>query len=152
MTVTGEMQVVVEENMELLQTLDDAWNSRDWETFRKRHSRDTAVYWPGQPEPTRGVDNHEAECVEFCRAFPDNHIDNRPYKVMFGQGDWTCSIARFTGTMTGPMKGMDGSMIPPTNKSFEIEFCTVAHWKDGEIIEERLFYDVIGMLKQIGVM
>jgi ketosteroid isomerase-like protein len=152
MTVTREMQVGVEENMQLLQTLDDAWNSRDWDTFRKRHSRDTAVYWPGQPEPTRGADNHEAECIEFCRAFPDNHVDNRPYKVMFGQGDWTCSIARFTGTMTGPMKGMDGSVIPPTNKSFEIEFCTVAHWKDGEIIEERLFYDVIGMLKQIGVM
>jgi ketosteroid isomerase-like protein len=152
MTVTREMQVGVEENMQLLQTLDDAWNSRDWDTFRKRHSQDTAVYWPGQPEPTRGVDNHEAECIEFCRAFPDNHVDNRPYKVMFGQGDWTCSIARFTGTMTGPMKGMDGSVIPPTNKSFEVEFCTVAHWKDGEIIEERLFYDVIGMLKQIGVM
>jgi hypothetical protein len=152
MTVTGETRVGVEENLPLLQTLDDAWNSRDWETFRKRHSRDTAVYWPAQPEPTRGVDNHEAECIEFCQAFPDNHVDNRPYKVMFGQGDWTCSIARFTGTMTGPMKGMDGSVIPPTNKCFEIEFCTVAHWKDGEIIEERLFYDVIGMLKQIGVM
>jgi ketosteroid isomerase-like protein len=152
MTVTGEMQAGVAENMQLLQTLDDAWNNRDWDAFRKRHSRDTAVYWPGQPEPTRGVDNHEDECVEFCKAFPDNHIDNRPYKVLFGQGDWTCSIARFTGTMKGPMKGMDGSMIPPTNKSFEIEFCTVAHWKDGEIVEERLFYDMLGMLKQIGVM
>lgn len=68
------------------------------------------------------------------------------------QGDWTCSVARFTGTMKGSMKGSDGRMIPPTNKSFEIEFCTVAHWKDGQIVEERLFYDLVGMLKQIGVM
>ena len=142
----------VEENMRLMQTLDDAWNSQDWETFSQRHSEDTAVYWPGQPEPTRGVHNHKSESIEFFKTFPDNHIDNRPYKVLFGQGDWTCSIARFTGTMKGPMKGLDGREIPPTNRSFEIEFCTVAHWKDGKIVEEKLFYDLVGMLKQIGVM
>jgi len=34
----------------------------------------------------------------------------------------------------------------------EVNFCTVAHWRNGEIIEENLFYDLVGMLKQIGVM
>jgi hypothetical protein len=72
--------------------------------------------------------------------------------VLIGQGDWTCSVARFTGTMKGPMKGPDGKEIPPTNKSFEVEFCTVARWKDGEIVEEKLFYDLLGLMKQIGVM
>ncbi len=152
MSVIEEMQLGVQENMELMQTLDDAWNNQDWDLFSARHAEDTVVYWPGQPEPTRGVDNHRAESMEFFRTFPDNHIDNRPYKVLFGQGDWTCSVARFTGTMKGPMTGTDGQVIPPTNKSFEIEFCTVAHWKDGQIVEERLFYDLVGMLKQIGVM
>ena len=79
-------------------------------------------------------------------------MSQRPYKVLFGQGDWTCSVARFTGTMRGPLTGRDGKTIPPTNQSFEIEFCTVAHWKEGEIVEERLFYDLLGMLQQIGVM
>ena len=45
-----------EELAELMQTLDDAWNagpdSKLWETFRKRHKEDVAVYWPGKPEPT----------------------------------------------------------------------------------------------------
>ncbi len=54
--------------------------------------------------------------------------------------------------MKGPMKGADGNMIPPTNKKFHIEFCTVATWKNGEIVEERLNYDLLGMLKQIGLM
>ena len=141
-----------EKNIHLMETLDDAWNSQDWETFSQRHSDDTTVYWPGQPEPTKGVHNHKAESIAFFKTFPDNHIDNRPYKVLFGQGDWTCSVARFTGTMKGPMKGFDGKEVPPTNKSFEIEFCTVAHWKDGKIVEEKLFYDLVGMLKQIGLM
>ncbi len=50
------------------------------------------------------------------------------------------------------LKGPDGKMIPPTNKKFHIEFCTVATWKDGQIVEEKLFYDLLGMLRQIGVM
>jgi hypothetical protein len=50
------------------------------------------------------------------------------------------------------MKGADGKEIPPTNKKFKVEFCTVAHWRDGEIIEEKLFYDLVGLMKQIGLM
>ena len=144
--------MTVEENLQLMITLDDAWNSQDWDAFKKRHSEDTVVYWPGKPEPTRGRKAHREEAIEFFKTFPDNHVENRPYKVLFGQGDWTCSVATFTGTMKGSMKGADGKEIPPTNKKFEVEFCTVAHWKDGEIIEEKLFYDLVGLMRQISLM
>jgi ketosteroid isomerase-like protein len=137
----------VKENLELMKTLDDAWNSQNWEVFRKRHSEDTVVFWPGQPDPTKGRHNHEVESKEFFKTFPDNHIMNNPYKISFGEGDWTCSIADFTGTM----KGSSGKIIPPTNRSFKVEFCTVAHWKNGEIVAERLFYDLVGLMKQIGL-
>ncbi len=70
-------------------------NSQDWDTFNKRHAEEVAVYWPGQPEPIRGRPNHKDESVEFFKTFPDNHIDNDPHKVLFGQGDWTCSVAKF---------------------------------------------------------
>ena len=119
-----------EELLELMQTLDDAWNKQDWPVFRKRHAADTAVYWPGQPEPTRGRPNHESEAREFFKTFPDNHLINRPYKILFA----------------------DGKTIPPTNKSFHVEFCTVATWNEkGEITEERLFYDLVGLMRQIGL-
>lgn len=144
--------IAVERHMELMRTLDDAWNSQDWETFDKRHAADVAVHWPGQAEATRGRDAHRAECVEFFKTFPDNRLLNHPYKVEIDQGEWTCTVADFTGTMKGPMKGPDGNMIQPTNRSFHVDFCTVAHWKDGKIIDEKLFYDLVGLLKQIGVM
>ena len=139
-----------EENKQLMRTLDDAWNARDWEVFESRHAEDTAVYWPGQPEPTRGVHNHRQESIEFFKTF-DNKLDNRPYKVLIAQGDWTCSVARWTGTMVGPMVGPDGTTIPATHKSFELDFCTVARWQDGKIVEENLFYDQVGLVRQIGV-
>lgn len=143
-------------NMELMQTLDDAWNAGPssplWETFKKRHVEDVKVYWPGGAPPTLGRHSHDAEAIEFFKAFPDQHLDNRPYKIFFASGDYTASVARFTGTFSGPMKGPDGKLIQPTNKKFEVEFCTIARWNDkGEIIEERLFYDLVGFMKQIGL-
>jgi hypothetical protein len=93
--------------------------------------------------------------LDFFRTFPDQHLDNRPYKVFFASGDWTCSIAHFTGTMTGPMQGPDGKEIPPTGKSFEVVFevvfCTVARWDNGQIVEENLFYDLVTFMCQIGL-
>jgi hypothetical protein len=50
-----------------------------------------------------------------------------------------CSVGSFTGTMKGPMKGPDGKEIPPTGTSFEVDFCTVARWENGQIVEEKLF-------------
>ena len=141
-----------EKNRELMKTLDDAWNSQEWDIFEERHADNIAVYWPGQPEPTRGLHNHREESVEFFKIFPDNHLVNNPYKILFSKDDYTCSVADFTGTFKGPMKGLDGKMIQPTNKKFHLEFCTVAHWENEKILEERLFYDQVGMMKQIGVM
>jgi len=142
---------IEQRNMELMQTLDDSWNDQDWDTFDKRHRKDVVVRWPVQIL-TNGVHNHRLESMEMFKTYPDNHVGNRPYKTLFASGDWTCSIARFTGTMTGPMKGPGGKEIPPTGKSFEVDFCTVARWDDnGQIVEENLFYDLVGLMKQIGL-
>jgi SnoaL-like polyketide cyclase len=152
----ADEQKLVERNLNLMKTLDDAWNAGPksplWETFRKRHTENVAVYWPGGAPPTMGRHNHDLEAVEFFKTFPDNHLINNPYKIFFGQGDYTCTVADFSGTMKGLMKGTDGKAIQPTNKKFHVEFCTVAHWNEnGEILEERLFYDLPGLMKQIGL-
>ena len=138
-------------NMELMQTLDDAWNAQDMKVFGARHRHDVVVTWPGKP-PTHGIMAHNDEALDFFRAFPDQKLDNRPYRVFFASGDWTCSIARFRGTFSGPMKGADGMDIPPTGKRFDVDFCTVARWgDDGQIIEENLFYDLVSFMQQIGL-
>lgn len=140
------------DNTDLMTTLDDAWNRQDWDTFKKRHAQNVAVYWPGQTEPTRGREAHFKEGMAFAKAFPDNRVGNRPYLTLFGHGDWTCSVAVFTGTHKGPMLGPGGKTIPPTNKAFRLELCTVAKWKGGEIVEEKLFYDSSSMMRQLGLM
>ena len=139
-------------NLLNMKQLDDAWNSQDLETFKRFHTKDCIVRWPNQP-PTHGREAHEQEAIAFFKTFPNQHLVNNPYKVMLAQGEWTCTIAEFAGTMTGPMNMPDGSVAAPTGKSFKVDFCTVARWNDnGEIIEENLFYDLMGMLKQIGLL
>lgn len=139
-----------ERNKELMQTLDDAWNAQDVDVFRQRHKPDVIVRWPRQPEPTVGIEDHTAESIAFWKTFPDQKLDNRPYKVFLADRDWTASIARFRGTMTGPSRVPTGE-IPPTGKSFEVDFYTVAKWHDGQIVEENLMYDLVTFLKQIGL-
>ena len=140
-----------ERNMELMQTLDDAWNGQNTEVFRARHKPDVIVRWPGKTEPTVGISAHTQESIDFWKTFPDQRLTHRPYKVFFASGDWTCSIARFQGTMTGPMKMADGSETPPTGKSFDVVFYTIAKWHEGQIVEENLMYDLVTFMKQIGL-
>jgi hypothetical protein len=73
---------IQEKNKELMKTLDNAWNSQDWDIFIQRHADNVAVFWPGQPDPTRGVHNHRQESMEFFKMFPDNHLINNPYKIL----------------------------------------------------------------------
>jgi len=54
--------------------------------------------------------------------------------------------------MIGPWQGLDGKVHDAAGKTFELEFCTVARWKDGEIVEENLFYDQVGFLRQVGLL
>src|SRR2546427_12703752 len=105
-------------------TLDDAWNagpgSSLWETFRKRHTENVAVYWPGGAEPTKGRRNHDLEAVEFFKTFPDNHLINKPYKILFPAGNHTCPIPGCDRTTKGPMNTAEGEVIPPPGHSFNV--------------------------------
>ena len=64
--------------------------------------------------------------------------------MLFASGDWTCSIARFTARCRS-----DASEIPPTGRSFDVDFYTVAVWDDGQIVEENLMRDLVTFLNQI---
>jgi hypothetical protein len=147
------MTTTITTNAERMQALDDAWNARDWDTFDSYHdSNSVVVYWPGQEHnPTHGGPNHRAEAERFCNAFPDNKVHNQPYDILFGDGDYTAFVTRFTGTVTGPLEMQDGSSIEPTGKAFDVLYSTTARWTDGKIVEEYLFYDNGTFLKQIGL-
>lgn len=142
-----------EKNIRLQRIIIDGMNARDWDIFDKHHAEEVIVRYPGGVPPTIGRVPHRKENEDLYKAFPDNYIQGNPFKALFGQGDWTCAINEFTGTHTGPLVGLGGKIIPPTNKKVKFDIITIAHWNNrGEILEEDIFYDQVGVYRQLGLM
>ncbi len=60
---------------------------------------------------------------------------------------------RMTGTHTGPLATPTGGEVPPTNKRIEVKGAGFVRLNEkGEILEERRYYDVGALLRQLGLM
>ncbi len=92
----------------------------------------------------------EEDALNHLQA-EDTVLDNGPYPLVFGQGEWTCAVSRMTGTTNDSMGGLNENIIQPISQKFEFEVCVVTCSKNGEVVEQKVFYDLIGMQKQIGV-
>lgn len=119
-----------EEDLELLITLDDPVAFSEDDIFSHLQTRNNLEYWLSQHFPAWRRLNQAADGVS----------DDDANKVTFGQGDWTCTLSRLAGTTGDSMKGMN------------IEVCTVTQWRNGEIVDQRLFYDLVGMQNQTRIM
>lgn len=124
-----------EEELELLLTLDDPDVGPEVDNFHLE-ARNTLECWLGQ------------RC-QFERA--EAASDSAAFKVTFGQGDWTCTLSSLSGT-TPVAKRSNENVSEPSNKYFDIEVCTVTQRKHGQIVDRKVFYDLVGMQKQIGTI
>ena len=131
-----------EEDLELLITLDDPGDGSEEDTFNHLQAEKTLEYWLSQRFP--------AGCRLDQR--PEAVSNNDAYKVTFGQGDWTCTLSRLTGTTNGSTKAINGKVIKPSNTIFDIEVCTVTCSKNGEIVERKVFHNLVGVEKYFGDM
>ncbi|KAH7137056.1 hypothetical protein B0J13DRAFT_423391, partial [Dactylonectria estremocensis] len=67
-------------------------------------------------------------------------------------GDWTASVSRISGTLSGTLRVPDYfSPVPidPTGKSFEAWFSTIARWQDGQITYLKVMTDPVAILSQV---
>ncbi len=56
-----------------------------------------------------------------------------------------------TGVKNFWFKQPDGSVIDPTNKSFDVLYSTTGRWRNGRLVEELLFYDSATWMGQVGL-
>ncbi len=122
-----------EEELQLLITMDDPGEGLEEDTFNHLQAKNMLEYWLGQ------------RCQLDQRA-------EAAFMVTFGEGDWTCTLSRLSGTTNVSAEGFNENVIEPPKKKFDIEFCTVTQRKNGEIVEQKVFYDLAGLQKQIGIM
>ncbi len=151
MTTDARTSDRVADVLALMEKGDDAFNRRDKAAMDAAHHPDMVAHIMGSAEPIRGREAHAAAMDGMFRAFPDVHIYNDPYPIQFGEGDWMTVVTKATGTFNGELVLPDGTVIPGTGKSFELNFSTTARWDGDLLVEEYVFWDSALMAQQIGL-
>ena len=78
-------------------------------------------------------------------AFVTNNFIDAPGDTYVAE--WTCRANH-----TGPLKMADGTEVPATGKSVEIRGCEVGRVVGGLIEELNLYYDLMAMAAQLGLL
>ena len=120
----------------------EAWNRRDWAKWRELlHPQYT--YTGGDGQVQKGPEAGLAIGQMFGSAFPDGKSD---IQKITASGD--IAIVEFIGrgTHTGDLMG-----IAPTGRQVTIPVCDILEIRDGKIIAEREYMDMLTMMQQLGV-
>jgi predicted ester cyclase len=130
-------------NLESVQTEHAGFNARDWDSIR-RLIADDCVFVDG-----RGIEHKgpEAFVSDYARpwtdAFSDAEVTEAKY---YDAGDTVVAEFVGSGTHDGPLGPM-----PPTNRRVELPYCEIYHFgSDGKIIGGRAYFDMYGLLVQLG--
>lgn len=140
--------MTVEGNLKVIQKMVRAYNSRDWDLVDRLHAKSVVGVSPDRPEPRKGREAIREEFVGFATAFPDSRL--RMTRA-FGHQDRVVGEFAFAGTHKGPLAGPGGAEIPPTNRPLRMEYAVVYRLKNGEITERREYFDLMGMMAQLGL-
>jgi ketosteroid isomerase-like protein len=139
--------VSVKENIRLIESMMASYNARDWIKLAETYAESAVFYEPGV-KPYSGRDAILGGYQALHSEFPDEQIK----KVRsFGQGDWACVEMVASGTNKGPLMSPDGNIIPPTNKSYQVEIVAAVRFENGKIAEYHEYFDRLGMLSQLGL-
>jgi SnoaL-like polyketide cyclase len=139
----------VERHLRTFDLLDfDVFSNQRWDRLHESHSKDIIVTWPDGHE-TRGIDRHIDDLKAMFVYAPDIAIKVHP--IRFGSGEWTSVTGVMTGTFSRPMPIGDGKFIQPTGNRFVLPMATIAHWTNGTMDHEWLFWDSGEFMKQLGL-
>lgn len=138
----------VESNLKVIGQMVKAYNTRDWDLVAKLHSKSVVGTSPDRPEPRKGREAIQDEFIGFATAFPDSRLK---MTRSFGQKDWVSAEFSFTGIHKGPLAGPGGQSIPPTEKPLRMQYAVVYRLKRGEITERHEYFDLMGMMAQLGL-
>lgn len=124
----------------------DAVNAHDAKAFAATYAADAVVHDPLYPQPLKGRDAIEQDMVELLRAFPDARFTVGP---LLQDGETVAGEFTLRGTHLGPLAAPDGEIAATGNAVDNAGAVFSKYSADGEVIEERRYYDVAGLIAQI---
>ncbi|MER5432239.1 ester cyclase [Streptomyces sp. NPDC002588] len=124
-----------------------AWRSKDFDSYFGCYREDAAIVAPGGVR-AQGREGIGRFMSLWENAAPDNSIE---FLDRYSVGSVVVHEGVFRGTHTGDLLSWDGQALPATGRTFELTYCEVFVVVDGLITEQRLYFDQMQLLTQLGV-
>jgi steroid delta-isomerase-like uncharacterized protein len=135
------------DNANLIRSLIEAWNKRDFDYIRECTAPDSVLTDAGSGETWRGPDGGHRYNTMWANAFPDGKIT---IDRVIPAGDLVVVEYTGQGTHTGPMVTSQGT-IPATGRSAKLHFCDVYEVKDGKVQKQTTYGDSGALMVQLGL-
>jgi steroid delta-isomerase-like uncharacterized protein len=122
-------------------------NARDFDELRSLYADDIAEDLPSRQVRVQGAD----VMVDSYRTWTDAFSDL--YGTMSGcysEGEAVTVEAMLTGTWNGPLQMPGMHINTPTSQRMTVSVCEVMEIRNGIIVDARAYYNMLGILQQIG--
>jgi steroid delta-isomerase-like uncharacterized protein len=127
----------------------EAFNTANWDRLAAAYTTDCVYEEPATQRRIEGIDAVLEVNKAWKAAIPDatGEITGE-----FACGDRGAFEVTWTGTQTGKLMIPGGGAILPTGRSLEVHAAQVCRVRDGKLAEVRHFFDLLGMLEQLGTV
>lgn len=136
-------------NLQRMRLIDQAWNARDWPLYASFLSPDFVGHAPGVAGSCNKL-QHVEHAKSFCDAHPDARVITDSYIVLFGNEDWTCSIARLDRVLEQSQRSTLGDGAPESRSDSDLMFVAVCRWESETIVEQYEFEGEIALERLVG--
>jgi steroid delta-isomerase-like uncharacterized protein len=126
---------------------DDAFNAHDADARMASETPDIESILPGGIT-LRGPQEVVSFLAIFWDALPDAKLT---YEREVAAGDTVVIEGTLTGTHTGTFRGPAGD-IPASGNAITLRYASVKRVRDGKVASERLYFDQLDFLQQLGAL
>ena len=139
-----------EGNSKIIKKWFTAVNAKDYDGYLDLFSDDVVSRSTANSEPIQGKDAIRQQLAGLYAAFPDYHLKLENSVVADDQ--FVCEIG-VSGTHIDDLNlGPGAPPIPATGKRFRTQGIFVATVKDGKVSEVHVYPDLVGLMRQLGLM
>ncbi|MFQ5426316.1 MAG: ester cyclase [Gaiellales bacterium] len=123
----------------------EAFSAGNWEEFQAGLSSDSIYEEPATQRRVQGASQIAGAVQGWKQAFPDARGTVK--NALESDGTVTLEIT-WEGTQSGPLEGPGGA-IPASGNRISVEAVQVVKVEDDKIVQNRHFFDMLGLLQQI---
>ena len=136
-------------NSQIVEKFFECMESGDLDGALSYFTEDHVSHDMGTGAVMKGLDENRADMENWTNTFSEmkvealNHIES---------GNTVVTELKMTGVNTGDLEQPDGSKIPATGKSIEMNACQVAEFENGKMTKTTQYYNMMSMMAQLGLM